>query len=138
MSDARAIKLARLYADESGESRFEIVAVPMSEIDFAPPAAPLYGTQAQSAQDYFILELPVDGGGTEPHPAPGRHMLVCLAGKFRVTTSSGEAQSFAAGDSLADGGHFGQRAHYRGHIAPASQGHSDPASITVKSAAWDA
>lgn len=100
MSDARSIKLARLYADDSGESRFEIVPVPMSEIDFAPPAAPLYGTEAQSAQHYFILELPLDWGGTEPHPAPGRHMWVCLAGKFRVTTSSGEAQSFAAGDCL--------------------------------------
>ena len=118
MSDARSIKLARLYADDSGESRFEIVPVPMSEIDFAPPAAPLYGTEAQSAQHYFILELPLDWGGTEPHPAPGRHMLVCLAGKSRDYKFRGSA--VLCGWRLpADGGYIGQRAHYRGHIAPA-------------------
>src|SRR6202050_2753295 len=36
----------------------------------------------------------------QPHPTPGRHMLFCLAGRFRVTASSGETRSFAAGDCL--------------------------------------
>jgi hypothetical protein len=96
----RAIKLARLYADDSGESRFETVALPMLERDFAPPAAPLYGMDAQPAQHYLVLELPVDWGGTGPHPTPGRHMMFCLTGEFRVTASSGKTRSFAAGDCL--------------------------------------
>jgi hypothetical protein len=32
---------------------------------------------------------------------------------------------------LADGGYFGQRAHYRGHIASAGQGRNDPARMTA-------
>jgi quercetin dioxygenase-like cupin family protein len=52
------------------------------------------------AQHCVIIELPVGWGGIGPHPTPGRHMMFCLAGTFRVTTSSGETRSFAAGDCL--------------------------------------
>jgi hypothetical protein len=100
MSDIRATTVSRLYADDFGESRFETVTVPLSEKAFAPPAPPLYCTDAQPAQHYVILELPVDWGGAQPHPTPGRHILFCLAGRFRVTASSGETRSFAAGDCL--------------------------------------
>jgi hypothetical protein len=71
----------------------------MPRKEFAPPAAPLYA-QIQPAQHYVIIELPVGWGGTDPHPTPGRYMMFCLAGEFRVTTSSGETRSFAAGDCL--------------------------------------
>jgi Cupin domain len=100
MSEAHAARIVRLYADDCGESRFESLTIPMSRKDFAPPAAPFHVTQFQSAQHYVIVELPVGWGGTEPHPTPGRHMMFCLDGEFRVTASSGEARSFAAGDCL--------------------------------------
>jgi Cupin domain len=100
MSDPHATNVVRLYADEFGESRFENLTIPMPRKDFAPPAAPLYAAQIQPAQHYVIIELPVGWGGTEPHPTPGRHMLFCLAGEIRVTASSGETRSFAAGDCL--------------------------------------
>jgi hypothetical protein len=100
MSDVRAAMVSRLYADDFGESRFETVTAPLSEKAFAPPAAPLYCTDAQPAQHYVVLELPADWGGARPHPTPGRHMLFCLAGRFRVTASSGEARTFAGGDCL--------------------------------------
>jgi hypothetical protein len=100
MSDPHATNVVRLYADDFGESRFESLTIPMPRKDFAPPAAPLYAAQIQPAQHYVIIELPVGWGGTEPHPTPGRHMLFCLAGEIRVTASSGETRSFAAGDCL--------------------------------------
>jgi hypothetical protein len=100
MSDPHATRVARLYVDDFGESRFESLTIPMSRKDFAPPAAPLYAAQVQPAQHYVIIELPVGWGGTEPHPTPGRHMMFCLAGTFRVTASSGETRSFVAGDCL--------------------------------------
>ena len=100
MSESHATKVVRLYADEFGESRFESLLIPMLHKEFAPPAAPLHVTDAQPAQHYVILELPVGWGGTEPHPTPGRHMMFCLAGEFRVTASSRETRSIAAGDCL--------------------------------------
>jgi hypothetical protein len=100
MLEPHATTVVRLYADDSGETKFESLTIPMAQKVFAPPAAPLHVTQAQPAQHYVIIELPVGWGGAEPHPTPGRHMMFCLAGEFRVTTSSGEKRSFAAGDCL--------------------------------------
>ncbi len=100
MSDAHTIQVARLYADELGESRIESLTIPMLPKDFAPPAAPFKVTDAQPAQHYVIIDLPVGWGGTEPHPTPGRHMLFILSGSFRVKPSLGEARTFAAGDGL--------------------------------------
>ena len=93
MPNTRAIKVARLYADDFGESVFETVTI-------ALPAAPMHVTDARPAQHYVVIELPVGWGGTEPHPTPGRHMMFCLAGEFRVRASSGDTRSFAAGDCL--------------------------------------
>jgi hypothetical protein len=100
MPDTRAIRVVRLYADDFGESAFETVTIPMLLKEFAPPAAPMHVTDARPAQHYVVIELPVGWGGTEPHPTPGRHMMFCLAGEFRVTASSGDTRSFAAGDCL--------------------------------------
>jgi len=72
----------------------------MSPKDFAPPAAPFKVADAQPAQNYVIIELPVGWGGTEPHPTPGRHMLFMLSGSFRVKPSLGEARTFTAGDGI--------------------------------------
>jgi hypothetical protein len=100
--------------------------------EFAPPAAPLHVTDAQPAQHYVILELPVGWGGTEPHPTPGRHMMFCLAGEFpRDSKLPGNA--IHRGWRLpAYGGHTGQRSHYRGHIGRTGQGGHDPARIAAK------
>jgi len=101
MSDIRATTVSRLYADNFGESRFETVTVPLSEKDFAPPAAPLYCTDAQPAQHYVILELPVDWGGAQPHPTK-----ISRDSKFR------RGAVICGWRLLADGGYVGQRAHY--------------------------
>jgi hypothetical protein len=98
--EPHTIQVARLYADDLGESRIENLTIPMSPKDFAPPAAPLKVTNARPAQNYVIIELPVGWGGTEPHPTPGRHMLFMLSGSFRVKPSSGETRTFSAGDGL--------------------------------------
>jgi quercetin dioxygenase-like cupin family protein len=100
MSKAHTNQVCRLYADELGESRLASLTIPMSQKDFAPPAAPFKVADAQPAQSYVIIEIPVGWGGTEPHPTPGRHMLFMLSGSFRVTPSLGEARAFVAGDSL--------------------------------------
>jgi quercetin dioxygenase-like cupin family protein len=100
MSEPHATKIVRLYADDVGETRFETLTVPMLQKEFAPPAAPLHVTDTQPAEHYVIVDLPVGWGGTEPHPTPGRHMMFCLAGELRMTASSGETRTIAAGDCV--------------------------------------
>ena len=100
MSDAKTIELVRLFADASGESRFETVRWPMADQAFAPPAAPFQVSDAYPAQHFVVIELPTGWGGAEPHPTPARHLLLCLSGSFKVTASSGEVRSFTSGDAL--------------------------------------
>src|SRR5215470_10189735 len=98
---ARApMKVLRLYADALGESRFETTTIPMALKEFAPPAAPLYVSDPQPAQNYVILEVGAKWGGAVPHPSPARMMAFSLSGCTRVTASSGETHTFVAGDCL--------------------------------------
>jgi hypothetical protein len=94
------MKVVRLYADALGESRFETTTMPMALKEFAPPAAPLWVSDPQPAQNYVVLEVSAKWGGAVPHPSPARMMAFCLSGCARVTASSGESQTFVAGDCL--------------------------------------
>ena len=94
------MKVTRLYADEAGESRFDSIEIAMTLQEFAPPAAPLYATAAQSASRFVVVQLPVAWGGETPHPTPGRQMLFCLSGSFRVTSSDGDSRSVSSGEAL--------------------------------------
>jgi len=57
------VKVLRIYADSSGESRFETTTMPMALKDFAPPAAPLRVSDPQPAQNYVVLEVGAQWGG---------------------------------------------------------------------------
>ena len=67
---------------------------------FRSSAAPFHVSEAQAAQQFVIIELPAAWGGAEPHPTPAPHLLLCLAGSFQITASSGEMRSFRTGDAL--------------------------------------
>jgi hypothetical protein len=99
-SEPGGMKVVRLYADASGESRFETTTLPMVLKEFAPPAAPLRVSDPQPARSYVILEVGAEWGGAVPHPSPARMMAFSLSGRTRVTTSSGESRTFVAGDCL--------------------------------------
>jgi len=47
-----------------------------------------------------VIQLPVAWFGDEPHPSPGRRMVYCLSGSFRITATDGETRSFGPGDAL--------------------------------------
>jgi hypothetical protein len=94
------MKAVRLYADENGESHFDSVELTMTLQEFAPPAAPLYATEAKAASRFVVIQLPIAWGGGAPHPTPGRQMLFCLSGSFRITSSDGESRSVSTGDAL--------------------------------------
>jgi len=90
----------RLYADETGESRFEKLALSLSPGDFAPPAPPLFTAQFLPTTQSFLVAAPSGWDGEVPHPSPKRQIFCVLQGDFRITTSTGDVRYFSGGDVL--------------------------------------
>ena len=103
-------KALRLYANASGASCFEAYEIPRTLRNFAPPAAPLWTSDAEPASAYVLIRLPVGWNG-EKHPTPRRHILFGLGGKMRITPDIGDSRIISTGDILkmedtVGGGHF--------------------------------
>jgi hypothetical protein len=90
----------RLYADETGESRFEKLALFLSPTDFAPPAPPLFAAQFLPTTQSFLIGAPSGWDGEVPHPSPRRQIFCVLQGDFRITASTGDVRYFSCGDVL--------------------------------------
>lgn len=97
---SQAMRVLRVHADETGETRFASATISLELKDFAPPAPPLHVSAPQPAANWCILEVGPGWGGLEPHPAPSRIMAISLSGRTRITTSSGESHIFVAGDAV--------------------------------------
>jgi hypothetical protein len=90
----------RLYADESGESRFEEVSVSLELTDFAPPAAPAHLAAIGEVSSMAIVVGDESWAGEEPHPAPARQYMVSLQGAVEVTASDGDTRRVGPGEVL--------------------------------------
>ena len=100
----------RLFATASGASCFETYEISRNLREFAPPAAPLWASDAESASTYVLIRLPVGWNGKK-HPTPRRHILFGLGGRMRITPDIGESRVISTGDILKmedteGGGHF--------------------------------
>lgn len=90
------LKYVRVYSDSLGESHFEDLTVNLNEIDFAPPAPPIFISDLNpSAQYGFIGVLP--GWKSEWHPAPKRQFVFYLSGTIEAEVSDGEVRQFGPG-----------------------------------------
>lgn len=100
----------RVYADDSGESHFEDVAIELSEVDFAPPAPPAFVSGSVDAASVMFFSAPAGWDG-EWHPAPKRQFMAVLKGEFETEVSDGETRVFVPGDlalleDLSGKGHY--------------------------------
>ncbi|WP_127111668.1 hypothetical protein [Shimia sediminis] len=93
------VTCTRLYADEAGESHFEDVKIPMSSVQYAPPAPALDISAPQEADAYFWFRFP-QGWEDAAHPSPRRQLFVLLEGQVEGWTSLGETRVFSVGDRL--------------------------------------
>jgi hypothetical protein len=89
-----------VFNDDSGESHFEDVDATLVPTDFAPPAPPIDLAALGQAERIALVGGDRDWGGEIPHPSPARQIMCTLAGRFQVTTSSGESREFDPGDLL--------------------------------------
>ncbi len=88
------MKITRLYADEHGDSRFEVIDIPLvdqGDIGFLSAGLPvksLIFREVKAAYDYDF------------HQAPQRQYLVLLDVGVEIETSLGERRVFLPGEIL--------------------------------------
>lgn len=92
--------IARIYAGEDGESRFEDFDVTLVAVDFAPPAPPLNVAALFAANRCSLVGGTTDWGGDVRHPSPRRQLFSTLSGSYEVTASDGTVRNFPAGSML--------------------------------------
>ena len=105
------MKLARLFTDETGESQFEDIELPMTLLNDSPPAKPHYFTQPHEAKAWVSLRCPPEWDGGL-HPTPRRQIIICTAGSVRVTTSRGVARELVPGTAV-----LLEDTHGKGHVS---------------------
>ena len=89
----------RLYADLSGESRFDSVSIPVTLQNFAPPASAFSVSPLTPATQAGFLHLPVGWIG-EMHPSPIRMWIFVLQGEMHFEASNGDSHRIAPGSAV--------------------------------------
>ncbi len=95
-NNIKQLNYVRVYADSLGESHFEDVEIDLHEIDFAPPAPPIFTSDLNSSTRYGFLSV-LPGWKGEWHPAPKRQFVVYLSGVIEAEVSDGEVRQFGPG-----------------------------------------
>ncbi|MHB8644362.1 MAG: cupin domain-containing protein [Thermomicrobiales bacterium] len=106
------MQYTRLYADSTGESHFEDLALDFQLIQYAPPTPDIYVSRFTPATQYGVLILPPgwDGG---LHPVPNRQVYFVLNGVVEVELSGGETRRFAPGQMVVGEDTTGKGHHTR-------------------------
>ena len=85
---------ARIYADENGDSRFEVIEVPLVD----------YGSAGFLSSTFEVSFLQFRETKSDYnwdfHVAPNRQFIILLDGEIEITTSLGEVRTFKGGDIL--------------------------------------
>lgn len=95
-SDPGILKYVRVYSDSSGETHFEDLEINLDEIDFAPPAPPIYTSDFISSASYGFLSV-LPGWEGDWHPTPKRQFIIYLSGIIEAEVSDGEIRQFGPG-----------------------------------------
>lgn len=95
------LTVPRMYTDEVGDSRFDSYSVALTLHDHAPPAAPFFTAEAETATQYILFRIPPGWAGGQ-HPTPNYRLVICLAGVLRFIGSTGETLTLRPGDRMMD------------------------------------
>ena len=116
-TDASAVKWIRLYCTPDNESHFEDMSSPLQQINFAPPASPIFiggGTPATKVVfggfEQHWGDADVQSG--KNHPTPVVQWITLLKGKMVITSTDGDSRTLNPGDIM----HLEDAAPCRGHI----------------------
>jgi hypothetical protein len=90
------LKYVRVYSDSVGETHFEDLEINLDELNFAPPAPPIYSSDLMSSTSYGFLSV-LPGWESGWHPAPKRQFMIYLSGIIEAEVSDGEIRQFGPG-----------------------------------------
>ena len=93
------MKYARIYADAQGETHFDDIEAQFQQLEVVPGKPPIDITPAMAADNVVFIRSPA-GLSIDYHPAPSRHLLVVIAGQWRMTVSDGETRQFGPGQAI--------------------------------------
>ena len=102
------MKVTRIYSDDTGESRFEDIEIPL--IDQGDIGSL---SKREKATGVIFRTTPPDYN-FDWHNAPQRQYVVMLEGSVDVTTSTGEKRRFTTGDIL-----LAEDTEGKGHLSQA-------------------
>src|SRR5215211_2324565 len=92
-----AVRYPRTYADEAGESHFDIVEDDLTPTAFVPTNPPLGLSTPRPATAAVFCRLAPGWDGSW-HPTPRPQYAVTLAGEREIAVTDGERRRFAPGD----------------------------------------
>ena len=81
------------HVDYSGFSR------QLANVDFAPPASPMFAARVSDASAFTIVELPVGWQGGW-HPSPKEQWVICLAGEMGYEAGDGTTFTLRPGTCI--------------------------------------
>jgi len=90
------MKYTRVYADSNGTSHFEDRDIELAEVDFAPPAPPLFLSSFRQASQFAFCLFPAGWLG-DWHPTPHHQFFFFLSGEIEAEVSDGEMRRFNPG-----------------------------------------
>ncbi|MPN08425.1 hypothetical protein SDC9_155707 [bioreactor metagenome] len=93
------MKYTRVYTDSEGLSHFEDIDIEFAEVNFAPPAPPVFLSTFQQASRYVFFLIPPGWFG-DWHPAPHKQIFFFLSGRTEVKVSDGEIRLFDPGSIM--------------------------------------
>ena len=93
------MKITRFHATAEGESRFEEVAIPITDPRQDAFGFLIHQSGAFASPSVRFVELPV-GLDQGWHHAPARQIVVLLKGKMEVGTSDGQKRQWSAGTAV--------------------------------------
>lgn len=100
----------RIWADENGQSHLADLALDFRLTDILPPAPPVLLTPPAPATGYAVARVPA-GWHSDWHAAPGRQLVVYLAGSGQIRAGDGDTRTLGPGtillvDDVAGAGHI--------------------------------
>ena len=93
------MQYARIFSDQSGESRLEDVEIEFNGTAQTPPAPPVDVAEPVNVTRHVMMRIPAGWVG-DLHRAPRRQLLVMLSGDLTVEASTGATRHLVAGDLL--------------------------------------
>jgi len=100
--DPSRFTYARLYCGPGGDTHFQDVTVELRQMNFAPPAPPVYIGTDLSASRAFVGGFDAGWGAHDlenrlNHPTPATQFGIVLQGIFSITSTDGETRRLRPG-----------------------------------------